>query len=246
MNERRRGRWSRILRWVGIGVVACAVIYALGGIGFNWLTQSRAGVNSQAAYDEWAPELELWSATTQTALAPSWGEPLATREQLTCHVYGAEQGWFVADHIHVCHLTHIAVYDAPEDPTAAHDDLFAVPGAAGLFGSDERFRADAQCPGLAEAPDTSRTARTVVVHLDVKGQSDALCLRNVAPRVQDDRDLAFDDTIAGSLDGALTGEQAVVAITWSKRLSMDRLGCNPFVPLFCEPPLFADVEMPQR
>lgn len=246
MNDRPRGRWGRILRWIGIGALALAVIYALGGVGFNWLSHNRAGVNAKEAHDQWAPALATWNATTETALAPLWGEPLATREQLTCHVYGAEQGWFVADHLHVCHLTHVTLYAAPEDPAAAHADLMSITGVATLFGSDERFRADATCPGLAEAPDTAGSPRTVVVHLDPAGQSDDLCLRAVAPREPDRRDLDFTHELTGSLEPALTGEQAVVATIWTKRLSMDRLGCNPFLPVFCEPPLFTAVQLPQR
>lgn len=247
MGKEARGRvpWGRIFKWIGLSLLALVVLYVSGGVSLNWISHHRAGNNAEKGYQRWSAELSGWQGRAEEALAAAWGEPLATREQLSCATSPVDSGWFVSEYRHLCELTYVALFDAPRDAVRARDQLDGVAEVEGLFGGDE-FSDTSECPTLRRSAGVRDEPGREVIYLpaEVLRSDDHYCTRRIRARDADHRAVDFQERTSGDLSPVVDRGDPVVAVSWTQRISSDRLGCSPFMVLFCNEPLWTGAQLP--
>lgn len=243
--SRKPGRIRKVLKVMGIGLLALLLLYTVAAFALSWEDRRKAVRDADAGYDDLAPQGELWARDMAAALSPALGDPLGEVEHLLCGTGEAYGGWFVTDHRHRCDLLRVQLYRSPDDVTAARDALAG--DEFDLLLGPLRTRGGGECVLLRAndwGPDTPRTSARFI-DATTSATEPLSCgyesqLRPL-PGGFEPR-----ERVVGDLNLQEASEGALVVVTWRITVSSTSLGCRPFSVVFCQPPLWTTAHLPDE
>lgn len=239
------GRVVRVLKWIGIGLLAAVLVFVAFRVGGNALNARRAQTDADAAYAAALPVARDWVQEMRDAFGPEWGEPIGERETLACEVDTVEGGWWIMDYSHSCLLRETLVFRATDGVDAAH----AVVEASALPREDvlePSQPAVGSCVGLFRGRDGDARVDIDWVPAGEAADPDSWCAAEMDPEPTEGRfgrDKKVRET--GDIDRALVAEADSVLLVREERISFSRLGCSVFPPaIFCEEPVGTRAYLP--